>query len=248
MSAVRLRVPGTSAGIIPEGVRVYAVGDVHGRADLLQQIFASIDADLKSRPIDLTIEIFLGDYIDRGPASSEVLDRLIDRHHSHPLFCLKGNHEAYMIEFLKDPTILDGWSRYGGLQTLLSYGLTPSLNIDSDERTRLAVALNHALPEKHRHFLESLRTEITYGDFFFVHAGVRPGIPLGQQSEEDLLWIREDFLIHEERFEKIIVHGHTPVIEPEIHPNRINIDTGAFATGHLTCLVLEGQTLGIIQT
>ena len=104
-------------------------------------------------------------------------------------------------------------------------------------------ALKRALPEKHRHFLKASERTFTCGDFHFVHAGVRPGIPLGQQSEEDLLWIREDFLIHEEQFEKIIVHGHTPVMDPDIRPNRINIDTGAFATGHLTCLVLEGQTL-----
>jgi serine/threonine protein phosphatase 1 len=227
---------------------VYAVGDVHGRADLLEQIFARIDADITSRPADATIEIFLGDYIDRGPASNKVLDRLIDRHRSQGTFCLKGNHEAYMLEFLKDPAILDEWSRFGGLETLLSYGLKPSLNVDPDERARLANALTRALPEKHRDFLVSLRRTFTCGDFYFVHAGVRPGIPLARQSEEDLLWIREDFLIHEEQFEKVIVHGHTPVINPDIRPNRINIDTGAFATGRLTCLVLEGQTMEIIQT
>ena len=233
---------------IPDGVRVYAIGDVHGRADLLEQIFAGIDADLRSRPIGVTIEIFLGDYIDRGPASSKVLDRLIVRHHSRPTFCLKGNHESYILEFLKDPAILDEWSRYGGLETLLSYGLTPSLKVGPNERATLANALKRALPEKHRHFLSSLRRTFTCGDFFFTHAGVRPGIPLEQQSEEDLLWIREDFLLHEEKFEKVIVHGHTPVINLDIRPNRINIDTGAFATGRLTCLVLEGQTLAIIQT
>ena len=233
---------------IPNGVRVYAIGDVHGRADLLEQIFAGIDADLASRPVGVTIEIFLGDYIDRGPASNKVLDRLIDRRQSHPTFCLKGNHEAYILEFLKDHAILDEWRRYGGLETLLSYGLTPSLKIDPNERAALANALKRALPEKHRHFLASLRTTFTCGNFYFVHAGVRPGIPLEQQSEEDLLWIREDFLLHEENFEKIIVHGHTPVIDPDIRPNRINIDTGAFATGHLTCLVLEGRTLAVIQT
>jgi serine/threonine protein phosphatase 1 len=233
---------------IPKGVRVYAIGDVHGRADLLEQIFVSIDADLGSRPADMPIELFLGDYIDRGPASSEVLDRLIDRCHSHPTFCLRGNHEAYLLEFLNNPAILDEWSRYGGLETLLSYGLAPSLNADPDERARLANALKRALPAKHRHFLSNLRTTFTCGDFYFVHAGVRPGIPLERQAEEDLLWIREDFLIHEEQFEKIIVHGHTPVLSPDIRLNRINIDTGAFATGHLTCLVLEGRTLAVIQT
>jgi serine/threonine protein phosphatase 1 len=239
---------GLSQAKIPEGVRVYAVGDVHGRADLLEQIFAGIDADLTARPADVTIEIFLGDYIDRGPASSGVLDHLIERRHSHPTFCLKGNHEAYMMEFLQDPAILDEWSRYGGLETLLSYGLTPSLNLDPDEKARLANALARALPDKHRHFLSSLRTTFTCGDFYFVHAGVRPGVPLEQQTEEDLLWIREDFLIHEEQFAKVIVHGHTPVPDSDIRPNRINIDTGAFATGRLTCLVLEGQNLAVIQT
>ena len=233
---------------IPEGVRVYVVGDIHGRADLLEQIFAGIDADLNSHPVDATIEVFLGDYIDRGPASSKVLDHLIDRHRSHRTLCLKGNHEAYMLEFLREPAILDEWSRYGGLETLLSYGLKPSLNADPDERARLANAFKRALPEKHRHFLADLRRTFTCGDFHFVHAGVRPGVPLAQQSEEDLLWIREDFLIHEEQFEKVIVHGHTPVTAPDIRRNRINIDTGAFATGHLTCLVLEGQNLAVIQT
>jgi serine/threonine protein phosphatase 1 len=233
---------------IPEGIRVYAVGDVHGRADLLEKMFGSIDADLNSRPAKATIEVFLGDYIDRGPASSKVLDRLIDRRRSHQTQCLKGNHEAYMLEFLKNPTIFDEWGRYGGLETLMSYGLTPSLNIDPDERARLASALERALPERHHSFLASLRTTFTCGDFYFVHAGVRPGIPLREQSKEDLLWIREDFLTYEEQFEKVIVHGHTPVAIPDIHPNRINIDTGAFATGHLTCLVLEGQTHDFIQT
>lgn len=227
---------------------MYAIGDVHGRADLLDQIFAGIDADLDSRPADVPIEILLGDYIDRGPASSKVLDRLIDRQHSHPTFCLKGNHEAYIMEFLKDPGIIDEWGRYGGLETLLSYGLTPSLTFDPDEKERLANALKRVLPEKHRYFFDNLRTAFACGDFYFAHAGVRPGIPLARQSEEDLLWIREDFLLHEEPFEKVIVHGHTPVINPDIRPNRINIDTGAFATGRLTCLVLEGQTLAVIQT
>ena len=233
---------------IPEGIRVYAVGDVHGRADLLEKIFGSIDADLNSRPAEATIEVFLGDYIDRGPASRKVLDRLIDRRRSHQTLCLRGNHEAYMLEFLEDSTIFDEWSRYGGRETLMSYGLIPSLNINPDERVRLANAFKHALPEKHHRFLTGLRTTFTCGDFHFVHAGVRPGIPLREQSKEDLMWIREDFLTYEEQFEKIIVHGHTPVVNADIRPNRINIDTGAFATGHLTCLVLEGQTLDFIQT
>ena len=172
---------GLSQANIPKGVRVYAVGDVHGRADLLKQIFAGIDADLISRPADVTIEIFLGDYIDRGPASSEVLDHLIERRHSHPTFCLKGNHEAYMMEFLHDPAILDEWSRYGGLETLLSYGLTPSLNLDPDEKAKppclgaFPQALFSFQPQDNIHAATSI---------LFMR---RTAASREQQTEEDLL-------------------------------------------------------------
>jgi serine/threonine protein phosphatase 1 len=224
---------------LPEGVRIYAVGDVHGRADLLDQIFAQIDFDLAAYPDCTPLEIFLGDYIDRGPFSREVLERLIKRRQTHKTVCLKGNHENFVFEFLQNPTTLPGWCALGGLQTLMSYGLKPPMNPDTAEQAELAKALAAVLPKQHRQFLRGLLRSFSCGDFFFAHAGVRPGVPLTQQREEDLLWIRDDFLVCEDDFGKIVVHGHTPVREPDIRPNRINIDTGAYATGRLTCLIIE---------
>ena len=189
------------------------------------------------------IQVFLGDYVDRGPASREVFDLLIERESTHRSVFLKGNHEMLLARFPTEPSILDDWQRLGGLETLMSYGITPSINADASMQTKLAVAFDQALPESHRRFLADLQTSFTCGDYFFVHAGVRPGVPLTKQREEDLLWIRQEFLLCEDDFGKIIVHGHTPVLQPDIRQNRINIDTGAYATGRLTCLVLEGDTI-----
>lgn len=225
--------------LVRDGLRIYAVGDIHGRADLLKPLFSRIDEDLENHPIAETLHIFLGDYVDRGRDSAAVLDLLIERASTHRMVCLKGNHEIYLTEFLENPSILGAWAQYGALTTLASYGLTPALNASPKEQTELAVALCEAMPLSHGQFLASLKTSFTCGDFFFVHAGVRPSTPLSRQREEDLLWIRDDFLLHEEPFEKIIVHGHTPVKEPDVRANRINIDTGAYATGRLTCLKLE---------
>jgi serine/threonine protein phosphatase 1 len=231
---------------IPKGMRIYAIGDIHGRADLLARLLSRINAHLASHPVSNSVRIFLGDYIDRGPESREVLDLLISEARSCRSIFLKGNHESYLTEFSSNPLILDHWQHLGGLETLMSYGITPTLNANAGTQAQLAAALRRALPENHRDFLGKLETSFTCGDFFFVHAGVRPGIPLSKQREEDLLWIRYDFLLHEEPFEKIIVHGHTPVTGPEVHPNRINIDTGAYASGRLTCLVLESDQISFI--
>ena len=226
-----------------KGTRIYAIGDVHGRADLLSELLERIDADLASRPTHQHVHVFLGDYIDRGPQSSEVLELIIARRRLHHTVCLKGNHETFIAKFLDEPSVLLNWRLLGGFSTLLSYGITPSMNPSLAEQEEFASALNQILPESHRTFLESLALSYECGDFFFVHAGVRPGVPLDRQRERDLLWIREDFLIHEAKFDKMIVHGHTPVSQPDIRPNRINIDTGAYATGQLTCLVLEDDEL-----
>jgi serine/threonine protein phosphatase 1 len=231
---------------LPEGMRIYAVGDVHGRADLLERAFARIDADLVTRSTIRPIQVFLGDYIDRGPMSRDVLEHLIARGHSHETVFLKGNHETYLVEFLRNPAILEDWQQWGGLETLMSYGLKPSLHPDAKEQTELAAALEQALPKAHQEFLANLPLCSTWGNYFFVHAGVRPHVPLEQQLEKDLLWIRDDFLLHEGDFGKIVVHGHTPVQEPDIRPNRINIDTGAYATGKLTCLVIDQDTVEIL--
>jgi serine/threonine protein phosphatase 1 len=227
-------------------LRLYAIGDVHGRADLLDRVLASIDADRAAHPAARTVEVFLGDYIDRGPQSRQVLDRLIARGQVQEIVCLKGNHETYVAGVLSDPAILREWRLYGGFETLLSYGVVPTLNLDADEQAKLSEAFGRALPDSHRRFLDGLETSFTCGDFFFTHAGVRPGIPLAKQREQDLLWIREDFLLCNDDFGKVVVHGHTPVREPDIRPNRINIDTGAYATGQLTCLVLEEDKIYLV--
>ncbi len=231
---------------VPAGRRVYAVGDVHGRADLLSKLFVRIDDDLKSRPISDSVQVFLGDYIDRGPDSRKVIDLLIARRRRHGAVLLKGNHEDYALRVLGDPAALREWMTIGGLNTLLSYGVTPTRRDDPQSQREMAIALDQALPDSHRRFLGSLALSFTCGDFFFAHAGVRPGIPLQLQTQRDLLWIREDFLLHEEDFGKIVVHGHTPSREPDIQPNRVNIDTGAYATGRLTCLVLEGDEMSFL--
>jgi serine/threonine protein phosphatase 1 len=231
---------------VPDGVRVYAIGDIHGRADLLDGVLDHIDSDLAEAPVSDSLEIFLGDYVDRGPDSRGVLDRLVARNLTHRMVFLKGNHETFLSQFVSKPAILGDWQRLGGLETLMSYGLTPSINADTVTQAKLATALDQAMPPSHRRFLDDLRSSFTFGDFYFVHAGVRPGISLAKQREEDLLWIRNEFLLCEDDFGKIVVHGHTPVPQVDIRSNRINIDTGAYATGSLTCLVLEEDTIRVI--
>ena len=231
---------------VPEGIRIYAIGDIHGRLDLLDEALARVDADISMRPASNAIRVFLGDYIDRGPDSKGVLDRLINYCVAQSTVCLMGNHEVFLREFLKNPDTLSIWRRCGGLDTLSSYGLAPKIETDAQQQRELASHLDRILPSSHRKFLGGLRQYYICGDFFFVHAGVRPGICLTEQSEDDLLWIREDFLFCQDNFGKVIVHGHTPVLEPDVRPNRINIDTGAYATGTLTCLVLESEKIRFI--
>ncbi|MCK1396172.1 metallophosphoesterase family protein [Bradyrhizobium sp. 1] len=228
---------------LPEGIRIYAISDIHGCADLLQQMFTVIDKDLTTIGSRRPIHVFLGDYVDRGPDSCRTIEMLIERGRRHESVFLKGNHEAFLADVLKDPSQLDQWKQYGGLQTLTSYGLRPSLNPDAAEQTELVKELATKIPLRQQGFFDSLRLRFVCGDFFFVHAGVKPGVPLAQQQEQDLLWIREEFLQSEQHFGKYIVHGHTPVQEPDIRPNRVNIDTGAYATGNLTLLTIQGDSL-----
>jgi serine/threonine protein phosphatase 1 len=235
------RGPKKRAPSLPEGVRIYAIGDVHGRADLLDRVLSRIDAHIAARPAARPIHLLVGDYIDRGPASREVLDQLITRSQGREMVFLRGNHENFIRAFLQEPATLREWSRIGGLETLMSYGLQPAINADADVQRELAKAFNAALPVSHRHFLSRLSSSFNCGDYFFAHAGVRPGTPFVKQRDDDLLWIRDEFLLHEEDFGKIVVHGHTPVREVDIRHNRINIDTGAYATGRLSCLIIEGD-------
>jgi serine/threonine protein phosphatase 1 len=226
---------------LPEGVRIYAIGDVHGRADLLDRLLLRIDTDIAWHPVARPICLLVGDYIDRGPNSRDVLDLLIRCAQRREMVFLRGNHEVLIQEFLRNPAALRDWSKLGGLETLMSYGLQPSLNADAAMQQELATALNAALPPLHCRFLDALISSFTCGGYFFAHAGVRPGVALSEQSDADLLWIRDEFLLHEEDFGKMVVHGHTPVRELDFRSNRINIDTGAYATGQLTCLILEND-------
>jgi serine/threonine protein phosphatase 1 len=164
------------------------------------------------------------------------------------MVCLKGNHETLVTHFLTDPTILSQWKNVGGLTTLMSYGVVAQMSVDETGLEDLAAEFVQRFPDTHRRFVSGLPIAFTCGDFLFVHAGVRPGIALAEQRERDLLWIREEFLLHRDRYGKIIVHGHTPVMAPEILSNRINIDTGAYATGQLTCLVLDGDEMRFLQS
>ena len=228
---------------LPDGVRIYAFGDIHGRADLLKEMFTVIDRDLAHNPINHPIEVYHGDYIDRGPDSAQTLDLLIERGRNRMAVFLKGNHEAYFLEVLHDATKFEDWRQFGGLQTLISYGIQPSLKAGAAEQVEMLRLLNNALPEEHLQFLCSLQPSFVCGDYFFVHAGVRPGVPLNEQQESDLIWIRNDFLDSDADFGKFVVHGHTPVRQPEKRKNRINIDTGAYASGNLTVLRIEGSSM-----
>lgn len=231
---------GIPQGEVPEGERVYAVGDVHGRADLLDRLRELIAEDCRSRPPGAATTVFLGDFVDRGAESREVLDILTSGTFPTPTICLTGNHEAMMLAFLRDAELGSGWLPNGGVETLQSYGVEVGDLRTASGLRAASQRLGEALPAPHRHFLQALRLTHQVGGYFFCHAGVRPGVPLERQAEEDLLWIRKEFLSSSESFGKIVVHGHTPVREPDVRPNRINVDTGAFASGRLTCLVLEG--------
>ena len=158
--------------------------------------------------------MFLGDYIDRGPASCQTIDMLIDRSRRHECVFLKGNHEALLLEVLAGGGGLEAWKHYGGFQTLISYGIAPPMKPDPSEQRRLVGELAEKIPDSHRRFFDNLRPSYSCGDFFFSHAGVRPGVSLERQREEDLLWIRDEFLESERDFGKFVVHGHTPVPSP----------------------------------
>jgi serine/threonine protein phosphatase 1 len=243
----RLHVSGRRPSL-PPGLRVYAIGDIHGRLDLLDGLLARIEADTKDRPAEKVLHVFLGDYIDRGPSSCQTINRLIMHGGRNEDVFLKGNHEAIAVRCLRDPALFDQWMRLGGAETLTSYGLSLDGLSNGRPIAMLQAAFHEALPAAHFRFFRDLQISFTCGDFFFVHAGVKPHVELSEQKENDLLWIREEFLASSDDFGKIVVHGHTPTREIQVMPNRINIDTGAFATDRLTCLVIEGTELSVIDT
>ena len=229
---------------VPEGLRIYAIGDVHGCDDLLTVVHAMIAEDLEAHPSESARIIHLGDYVDRGPDTAAVVERLSRLCEADErIVCLRGNHEEMVLDFLAQPlTGSEIWLANGGDATLSSYGIAlPSGDEDDWRTTKLSDEFAAALPAHHHRFLASLGYSAQFGDYFFCHAGIRPGIPLAEQDPHDLTWIREGFLDNDADFGVVVVHGHTVTKMPEIRPNRIDFDTGVVRYGKLTCLILEGN-------
>ena len=224
---------------VPDGTLVYCVGDIHGRDDLLREVAERVGADMKTQSFDQAVTVFLGDYVDRGPGSMRVVEQLASAKWPTPIIALAGNHEDFLLTFLEDARFLAFWRSQGGLETLHSYGVDVGAAMAGRGFEEAQAAFTARFPKHHRDFLKALKTSAVIGDYFFCHAGVRPGVPLDRQDREDLLNIREPFLSSEAQHGKLVVHGHTPAVTPEIRPNRIGIDSAAFATGRLACLVLE---------
>lgn len=227
----------------PQGARLYAIGDIHGRLDLLRRLHELIAEDARGADAaDKTI-VYLGDYVDRGLESRGVIDCLLDETPAGmTAVYLKGNHEEVALQFLDDAMVGEDWLQFGGDATLYSYGV--QLTAAGGGKMNLVDAqltLRENLPDRHLAFLRSLRSQCLMGDYLFVHAGVKPGVPVAAQSDRDLLWIRGEFLNSRADHGAMVVHGHSISLEGEDKANRINIDTGAYATGVLTCLVMDGD-------
>jgi serine/threonine protein phosphatase 1 len=226
------------------GNRVYAIGDIHGCIAPLRKLHHRIREHAADQPVTRNVVVYLGDYVDRGPDSRGVIDFL--RTEPLPAFervFLKGNHEASLLQFLEDEQHGPQWFAYGGDTTLRSYGVhAPRSPTDWVGLQRAQSEFAQNLPPEHRSFFAGLQLTHIEDDYLFVHAGLRPGVPLADQNSDDLLWIRDEFLRSDAEFGKIVVHGHSISEAPTIRPNRIGIDTGAFAGGPLTCLVLEGTS------
>ncbi|MEO6217650.1 MAG: metallophosphoesterase family protein [Sphingomonas sp.] len=236
------RQPAKSRACVPPDTRVYAIGDVHGRLDLLIAMLDRIDVDDAGRPPADTSIVLLGDLVDRGPHSAQVIDHVIERDwHGRSVKVLQGNHEEVMLLALSgDLEAMRFWTRIGGGETMASYGVPAEL-IERGNAQQLFDDFVARIPRSHCALLYRTVDHVTIGDYAFVHAGIRPGIPLDKQKVNDLRWIRGEFLDHEGDLGAVVVHGHTITETVEEYDNRIGIDTGAYATGRLTVLGLEGQ-------
>ena len=234
----------------PEGLRLYAIGDIHGRADLLEELIDRISADMAEGGAERFVVVFLGDYVDRGAHNREVLDRLSQGGvpGAENVFLI-GNHEAVMLQFLQDAEIGRDWVRFGGDSTLASYGVRLKReNPTIGELLTAQDGLRENLPPVHLDFLKQLKLTYRAGDYLFVHAGIRPGVPLEQQDGNDLIWIRNRFIDSDDDFGCVVVHGHTPNLEIQSRHNRIGIDTGAYFSGRLTAAVLQNDIRRFLTT
>lgn len=236
-------------GRVPEGSRVYAIGDIHGELEMLERLLERIQQDAAEARPTRKVVVFLGDYVDRGSNSRQVIELLL----SEPLpgfesVYLKGNHEAAFEGFMTAPENHLHWLTFGGVSTCASYGVDSAAPPeDAEMLTWLSRCLSDAVPQAHKDFLSALRLSHQEGDYFFAHAGIKPGIPVEEQQAEDLLWIREAFLRSTLDHGHIVVHGHTPEWSPVTRANRIGIDTGACFGGALTALVLDGDSQSFLQ-
>lgn len=231
------------------GMRAYGVGDLHGRLDLLDALLVAIGQDIASRPPARNFVVFLGDLIDRGPDSRGVVERLrtLEADDADLVFLL-GNHEEIMLRALAaEPGVLESWLRFGGGECAQSYGVDPLRLAALDEVAGAALLRRH-IPENHVRFLRSFGDTFRFGDYLFVHAGIRPGVALDDQSPQDLRWIREPFLSDTKRHDFVVVHGHTIVAAVDDRENRIAIDTGAYQTGILSAIVIENETRRYLAT
>ncbi|GAA2853322.1 serine/threonine protein phosphatase 1 [Aminobacter aminovorans] len=231
----------------PDGMRVYAIGDIHGHLDLLRDMHERIAGEIaRDKPADWRI-IHLGDLVDRGPDSSGVIGFLIAAVARDPRnMVLAGNHDVGFLDFLAEPDPVGLFARHGGRETARSYGV----DLQVDNAASLARGhseLAAAVPDSHQRFLRALPRSASFGDFFFCHAGIRPCVALDRQDPEDLIWIRNEFLRYPELHPKVVVHGHTPQAEPEVLANRVNVDTGVFHSGVLTALVVDGAEKRLIS-
>lgn len=225
------------------GERLYVIGDIHGEFKALQTVLNGISDHLKKFPSKDYRLIFLGDTIDRGEYSRKVIDCLIALARTEPATILMGNHEAILVSALENPDRILEWRNYGGLETLTSFGIRINHLMKGRGIAQVSKEFNERFGLERRKFIQNLPYHAVSGDYFFCHAGIRPGRALSEQLPNDLIWIREPFLSHRERYEKCVVHGHTPVERIDVTHNRINIDTGAYLTQRLTCLILQNYSV-----
>lgn len=238
--------------ITPPNTRLYAIGDLHGHREPLASMLDLIEEDMRGRQIKNVRVVLLGDYVDRGPDSAGLIDDLIalkQRDSAVEFVFLKGNHENGMLSFMREPTgKRSDWLEWGGVETLQSYGIEVDADCSLDHQAQeLSKRLSEAMPQAHLDFLNALELYHICGGFLCVHAGIRANFPLAEQEERDLTFIREGFLDYDGLHPWRVVHGHTITKQPEILPNRINVDTGLYKHGVLSCAVIENDQIDILQ-
>ena len=238
----------SSANSLAADERIYAIGDIHGRSDLLDAMWDRIRTDLREHPVARAQIVYLGDYVDRGRDSSGVIERLASPPRDlPPATAIMGNHDLVFRDLLAGQDVADLWRDFGGFETMRSYNVDPQPRAGRRWVDIVREQLLANMPRHHLEWLDGLALFLDRPPYFFCHAGVQPGVPLDRQDAGALMWIREEFLRSDADFGRIVVHGHTPVREPEIRRNRVNVDTGAFKTGILSCAVLEPGAIRILQ-